>query len=367
MKIALFTRELDNVLGGMERQLLKIARTLSDLGHEVTIYSLDKNPPNLFYPDFTSDIRVVNISSSDPQLVSSLVQKVKRQLLVYKILTRDKPDLGISFMFGAFLYSRLPTFFLGVPMILAERNSPDIYRITGVKRVRYLLFFAMFFSGRIVIQFERYKEKYPWFLRYKFTTIPNSIQEFHNLEHLDIQSASFIFAGRFSFQKQPLTLVKAFKLHLKKFPESKLLMYGSGELHSEIENTIARNQLAENVYMHAPIPDITKVFKKGNVLCIPSLWEGFPNILGEALSWGIPAIGFKNCDGVSDLIQDGVNGWLEYDDGTIKPFEALLNRAAESIEAREDLYESCVESIHKFNESEIQRQWESLVTRFLRT
>ena len=180
MKIALFTRELDNVLGGMERQLLKIAKTLSDLGHEVTIYSLDKNPPNLFYPNFPSNIRVVNISSTDPQLVSNVVQKVKRQLLVYKFLKRNTPDLAISFMFGAFLYSRIPTFFLSVPMILAERNSPDIYRITGVKRVRYLLFFAMFFSSRIVIQFERYKKKYPLFLRYKFITIPNSIEEFHN-------------------------------------------------------------------------------------------------------------------------------------------------------------------------------------------
>ena len=367
MKIALFTRELDNVLGGMERQLLKIARTLSDLGHDVTIYSLDKNPPNLFYPNFGSEIRVVNISSTDPQLVSSTAQKVKRQLLVYKFLKRDKPDLGISFMFGAFLYSRLPTFFLSVPMILAERNSPDIYRITAVKKFRYLFFCTMFFSSRIVIQIERYKEKYPWFLRHKFTTIPNSIQEFNNQEHLQIQSASFIFAGRFSFQKQPLQLVKAFKLHLEKFPESKLLMYGSGELQSEIETEILRNKLEKSVFLHGPIPDITKVFQKGNVLCIPSLWEGFPNILGEALSWGIPAIGFRNCDGVSDLIQDGINGWLEYDDGTTKPFVTLLDRAAESIESQEDLCKSCVESIQKFRESGIKLEWNSLVTRFSRT
>ena len=142
-------------------------------------------------------------------------------------------------------------------------------------------------------------------------------------------------------------------------------MYGSGELQSEIETTISKNQLEKNVSIHAPIPDISKVFQRGNVLCIPSLWEGFPNILGEALSWGIPAIGFKNCDGVSDLIQDGVNGWLEYDDGTVKPYETLLNRAAESIEAREDLSKFCVESIQQFHEIEIQRHWNSLVTQFL--
>jgi|688.fasta_scaffold174886_1 GalNAc-alpha-(1->4)-GalNAc-alpha-(1->3)-diNAcBac-PP-undecaprenol alpha-1,4-N-acetyl-D-galactosaminyltransferase len=362
MKIALLTRELDNVLGGMERQLLKIAQTLSELGHVVTIYSLDKNPPNLFYTDFPSKIRVVNISSSDPQLVSSLVEKVKRQLLVHKFLKNDKPDLALSFMFGAFLYSRMPTFFLGIPNILAERNSPDIYRITRVKRIRYFLFFTMYFSKKIVIQFERYKEKYPWFLRHKFTTIPNSIEEFHNQGHLEIQSASFIFAGRFSFQKQPLRLVKAFKLHLEKFPESKLLMYGSGELYSEIEATISSNQLERNVSVHAPIPDITKVFQKGNVLCIPSLWEGFPNILGEALSWGIPAIGFENCDGVYDLITDDFNGWLGKDDGGLEVLVDLLNRAANSIRQGKNLQKNCWISVARYNEENVSNSWKNLIS-----
>ena len=42
----------------------------------------------------------------------------------------------------------------------------------------------------------------------------------------------------------------------------------------------------------------------------PSLWEGFPNSVAEALAYGVPVGGFDDCEGVRDLIVSGKNGWL---------------------------------------------------------
>jgi glycosyltransferase involved in cell wall biosynthesis len=366
MKIALLTREINGVLGGMEKQILLIASFLVKSGHHVTVYSLDQSHPQTFFNVADNRILFQNISSGNPNLAASIKGKILRQILVHKQLRLDKPDLAISFMFGAFLYSRIPTFLLRIPLILAERNSPQMYRVTRARKYRFLLFFAMRFANAITVQFPRYVTLYPFYLRRKITVIPNAIQPLTDYLIFRDNHPSFVFAGRFSFQKQLLPLIEAFSLHIKDYPSSRLNIFGRGDQLSEIESKIHKSGLVDKVFVHGPVENISKALSSGNILCIPSKWEGFPNVLAESLSVGIPGIGFKNCDGVSDLIQDGVNGWIEYDDGTIKPFVTLLNRAAESIEAREDLYESCVESIHKFRESEIQLQWDSLVTRLLR-
>jgi glycosyltransferase involved in cell wall biosynthesis len=366
MRIALLTREISGVLGGMEKQILLIAKFFVKSGHEVTIYSLDQNYPQAFFNVEDSRIVFQNIPSGNPSSAASLKGKILRQIIVYKQLKLDNPDIAISFMFGAFLYSRFPTFLLRMPLILAERNSPQMYGLTKARRYRFLLFFMMRFANKIIVQFPRYINLYPIYLRRKITVIPNAIKPPTGYQKFGGVKPSFVFAGRFSFQKQLLPLIEAFSLHIKDYPNSRLNIFGKGEQLGEIESKIQKSGLTDKVIVHGPVENISKALSSGNILCITSKWEGFPNVLAESLSVGIPGIGFKNCDGVSDLIQDGVNGWLENDDGTTKPFETLLNRAAKSIEAGEDLYKSCVESIQKFHESEIQGQWNSLVTQLLR-
>jgi GalNAc-alpha-(1->4)-GalNAc-alpha-(1->3)-diNAcBac-PP-undecaprenol alpha-1,4-N-acetyl-D-galactosaminyltransferase len=331
MKVAVFTREIDGVLGGMEKQLLKISQALSSLNHEVMVYSIDENPPKVFYENISSGIEFRNLATGDPKKKAGFLQRYKRQKLVYDELKIFQPDVAICFMFGSFLYSRVPTFLLRIPIVLAERNSPEIYRITRVRRMRYLIFLSMLFTNIITIQFARYELKYPRFLKNRLRVIPNAIEEATPVGVMRKDTANFIFAGRFSFQKQPLRLIEAFAIHLGNFPDSKLRMFGNGEQQNAIEELIIKLGLQECVQVSPPVSEIKEVFAQGNILCIPSIWEGFPNVLGEALSYGMPAIGFKNCDGVSDLIIDEWNGWLEEDDASTLPLVRLLDRAAKAL------------------------------------
>jgi len=51
-------------------------------------------------------------------------------------------------------------------------------------------------------------------------------------------------------------------------------------------------------------------YLSADIFCIPSRWEGFPNVVGEALAHGLPVVAFEGCAGMSDLIVNGVNGFL---------------------------------------------------------
>ena len=45
-------------------------------------------------------------------------------------------------------------------------------------------------------------------------------------------------------------------------------------------------------------------------MVVPSKYEGLPTVIIEALSYGVPIVGFKECKVMNYLIKDGYNGWL---------------------------------------------------------
>lgn len=361
MKIAIFTRELDEVLGGMEKQILEISSYLANAGHQVVIYTLDENQPKVFFENVNTTIAITNIKTANPKNKSTLKQKLNRQLKVYRVLKRNKPDIGISFMFGSFLYSRFPTMLLKIPLVLAERNSPDIYKLTKIRKYRFLLFLFMGLADALTVQFSRYSEKYPLFLRKKIWVIPNAVPKIDEFPSRHSHELTFLFAGRFSFQKKIVQLVTAFSEHLRVHPNSKLRIYGSGEKSAEIQNVISSRRIQESVKILGPENNILKVFRTGDCICVPSIWEGFPNVLAEALSFGIPGIGYSNCDGVSDLLEDGLNGWLEFDDGNIHTLVKLLDRAVVNLTNKQLMIQNCKKSVSKYSEEVISKMWNDLV------
>ena len=113
--------------------------------------------------------------------------------------------------------------------------------------------------------------------------------------------------------------------------------------------------------MREPHPDISLVLIETNLLCIFSLWEGFPNILAEALAIGIPGIGFRECDGVNELIIDGVNGVLVDDKGSDESIAIGLLRCETLILGGDLTSNACRSSIAQYSESIVLEKWEALI------
>jgi hypothetical protein len=68
--------------------------------------------------------------------------------------------------------------------------------------------------------------------------------------------------------------------------------------------------LSNCVYLKQPSNDVQSIYNSASIFVIPSKFEGFPNVLAEAFSTGLPAVGFQECPGVRELIIDGKNGFL---------------------------------------------------------
>jgi glycosyltransferase involved in cell wall biosynthesis len=309
VNIAIFTRNLSHVMGGMERQLLSIASGYCDRGHKVLVVSLDAKPGETF---FASDPRIlfVGINIGIASRKATFKERFRRQVYVYKFLGSEKIDVSIAFMTGSFWYSAIPSRLKGKPIVLAERNGPTIYKKTRVRKINWLIFASMLMASSITVQFASYIKSYPTYLRSRIIVIPNQIPIFENLRRETSSEFRFIFAGRLSNQKQINELVQAFiQFHAKNL-NTRLDIFGDGEQKNNVLDLINKGKAEKYIFLHPPTKIIQEALAHADVMVAPSLWEGFPNSVAEALAYGVPVGGFDDCEGVRDLIVSGKNGWL---------------------------------------------------------
>jgi len=117
------------------------------------------------------------------------------------------------------------------------------------------------------------------------------------------------FLARLTVQKDPVSLVEAFGCVAKKYPEVVLLMIGEGELYDEVKSRISELGLENRIILDGFRQDVPEVLKAMDIFCLPSLWEGMPIGLIEALAME-KAVVATSVDGTSELLVDGVNGLL---------------------------------------------------------
>jgi glycosyltransferase involved in cell wall biosynthesis len=356
---------MNGVMGGLERQILEISKMLSQKNYSVYLITFDQESSKPFYDYDDDKLSVINIAIGNPDIPATFIVKVRRQLAILKVLKRMKPDVGIAFMYGGFLMSRPAMFLINRPLVLAERNSPSMYSLTRISRFRNFLFFTMLFATKITVQFDSYKSKYPWYLRRKILTIPNTIMDFGILRGAAKDKVRYVYAGRFSFQKQVLRLIEAFRAFHSNFPESILTIYGEGEQKNMIEKEISDYEMQDYVILFGP-SSIEEILKNADVICVPSRWEGFPNVLAESIRAGIPALGFSNCDGVGDLIENNQNGWTEKDDDSTGVIETLLERSFNATRLGTIDSAKVRESVGMYNTQEISIKWDDLVKSLIR-
>ncbi|MFY0255811.1 glycosyltransferase family 4 protein [Chitinophaga sp. 30R24] len=117
------------------------------------------------------------------------------------------------------------------------------------------------------------------------------------------------FIARMTLQKDPVTMIKAFAAAWQQAPKLQLLMIGDGELKTAAMSAAATLGVEEQVIFGGFRQDIPAILQAADIYCLPSLWEGFPIGVLEAMAMG-KAIIATDVDGTKEAVTDGVNGCL---------------------------------------------------------
>ena len=145
-----------------------------------------------------------------------------------------------------------------------------------------------------------------------------------------------LFVARFIHQKQPLKLIEAFAKALPHHPQLQLLMVGDGDQKPAALQLVQELGIADKVIFQPFRQDVPDVLAAADIFVLPSLWEGLPIGLLEAMAMGKAIIGTQ-VDGTSEVIRHQHNGLLIATDALETNLAAALGTMAEDVQLRAKL------------------------------
>jgi glycosyltransferase involved in cell wall biosynthesis len=115
--------------------------------------------------------------------------------------------------------------------------------------------------------------------------------------------------GRLAKEKDPFTLLEAFKLSLEKIPEARLKILGNGRLHKKILAYVKFNEIGSRVSVIPGVKDVRPFLREAWLFAMTSVREAFPNSILEAMSSGLPIVATK-VGGIPEMVVHGETGFL---------------------------------------------------------
>ena len=361
LHILVASRAYDHVVGGVERMSIALMNEMVSRGHRVTLLSWDGPGAIPFYP---LDPRVEwrKIGGGDWRRVAGWRTRLRRARQVRAAVRAARPDVMIAFQSGMFIALRLFTLGQGVPVIAAERNAPQRFDYLKEGRRRALIFLLLRLARRVTIQSASYRAHYPAFLRRRLTVIPNPVETAAGAARPGVMADEMrlLCVGRLSRQKNQLVLLDAFARLAGDYPAWRLTLVGDGEGRALVEAAIDRLDLGQRAELIGAVGDVAPWYCRSQLFCLPSLWEGFPNALAEAMAHGLPAVAFRGCAGMAELIEDQRTGWLAPGNDDVGSLAATLRAAMEDAGSRAAFGAAAREAMRAYRPAEIFTRWEDL-------
>jgi glycosyltransferase involved in cell wall biosynthesis len=171
--------------------------------------------------------------------------------------------------------------------------------------------------------------------------------------------------ARMTIQKNPLQLIEAFFEVAKLYPTVKLYMVGEGDLREAAETLANSLNLNGKVYFCNFRSDVPDVLQALDVFCLPSLWEGMPISLLEAMAMKKPVIATR-VDGSSEMIVNDENGLL-IEPGNKEELVTAMKKMVADADARKKYAENARKTVEeKYDAASMTRAVETIYHKFVK-
>ena len=173
-----------------------------------------------------------------------------------------------------------------------------------------------------------------------------------------------LFLARFTSHKQPLALIDAFREALPQLPEAHLLLVGDGDQKAEAVEMVSAAGLSGKITFQPFRQDVPDVLAAADVFVLPSLWEGLPIGLLEAMAMGKAVIA-TDVDGTREVVKDGQNGLL-IEPGNITVLADALQSLGRDEGRRREFGRRALETVRtRFDATGMTREIEGVYLRVL--
>lgn len=375
--------------GGMAKVTCAFAHEMKLRGHRVSLVYSDVQTGDFYYP-LDKDIPAYDIRHYKGKSISyPWYLKVKREFYrtfdkqkartvndefaaaflldhLKDVLQTVQPDVIVSFQPAAskMLLCDLQT---KIPVITMSHGDPEDYFHTYPKEEMPALEKSAVCQV-LLPSFEKHlKDHLP---NVKTVVIGNAIPQYDAQADLSAQKDTYkiLFVGRLSKNhKRPHLLIEAFAGLADEFPNWNVELWGAEDgkaYYKELQLLIKKHHLENRVFLKGPTNDVPSVLQQGDIFAFPSAYEGFGLALGEAMSMGLPAVGYKSCSAVNELIKDGENGYLC--DNGVEPLRISMKRLMSNLSIRVSLGERARADMKQYSSEVIWDTWENLLNQIVK-
>jgi len=170
--------------------------------------------------------------------------------------------------------------------------------------------------------------------------------------------------GRLIKSKNQNRLIEIFS-HINR-PDWTLVIVGGDALQqnnmARLQNLVNSSATTSKIILEGPQSELERFYQSSSIFAFTSDSEGFPNVIGEALSAGLPVVSYDCVAGPSEMITDGENGFLipVFEDDK---FQEKLTLLMDNGPLLEQMSQNAKESIEKFSIESIGQQYLQFILR----
>ncbi len=344
------------VPGGAEKVIASISNELVKKGVNVFIVGVADFRGLVSFYELNPKVKYVGLKSKNKKRIPAL----KRLIKLRRLLVSFNPDVVISFLPNANIYTWLSLIGTKIPHIVSERNNPYVdpkSRIT-----RFLKYLSFLNADGHVFQTKGAMNYYCDGIKYNGVVINNPISlEIDQLKDQPNRNKTVLAVGRLTEQKNYPLLFEAFSIFNNQNNNLyNLKIYGDGPKVQELKDYCIKLGIDSCVIFAGEDSKWHQKELNDAMYILSSDYEGMPNALAEAMAIGIPSISTDCPSGGSrELIVNGVNGFLV----PINDVDSLVNAMNRINTMQYDFFKSTRSMINDYSVSRITACWIEYITR----
>jgi glycosyltransferase involved in cell wall biosynthesis len=360
MKLLFFSDTLKG--GGAERVLVNITNELIKRGHDITI-ALNRN--EIVY-ELDSRIKIVSAPPRQWYKGRNVIIRLVRNLLLNKYNSKHthntikavRPDVIVTFLHCNM--KAILRYHGNIPIVHSEHNAFD--RWVDFKYHVERFFLNRFYDKVFVLT--PYDQGYAKAKGLKNTVIipnPNTFSSITQKEYDDLfsQRKNILVCGRVqSWHIKGMDIaIEAFAKVAEQISNVDLDIAGAGDEVSinHLMQLAKYHNIENRVHFLGQRDDIQDVMQQHELFVLSSRTEGFPMVVTEAMSQGLPCVAFERL--ASSIVIDGLDGCLVKDGDTKGLSEAMVNLLTNE-ETRKLYGEEEIKNVNRFSSENIAKKWE---------
>ena len=343
--------------GGAERVASLLCNFWAEQGHDVIALTFEgAGDEQIYVLDEKVVWRGIDALNRSRTPASRVLTNIRRFGRLRAALKSFRPNVIVAFTTEANVVAIWSALGLRIPIVVSERNQPDRPGLglftRAVRRLSYHLATALVVQTEDIARWSRARFGAP------VHVLPNPVRlaSWSSAPRANRADKQIVAAGRLVRQKGFDVLIASFSQIAADYPDWRVVVYGEGVERAALEAEVEHLALTGKIALPGICKDMKMAFAQADLFVLPSRFEGYPNVLLEALASGCAVIA-SDCPGAAaDILEGGKYGVL-VEPGSVAALTAQLESMVSDGALRAHFAAQARDAVSALDVGTVGRRW----------